>query len=1178
MTNRGAATAQERARGPDQEALSLVESNEPEIFEAPPPQPAPSRRRFRIRRSRGLASAALSFALMSVLIGMGLIVIALGFGRLSLDPLKPIVVSALEDRLGPGYVLAIDGMEVERHDRGLALAVRGLTVSRADGRRLISAPKADLLFDPLSLLAGRIKPSRVDIDGLVVSLRVLPDGALDLSAGGDAAAAAPPQSETPPAPAEATGAAAQPSVAEPTSAPPPVARAKALRQAAQAINAIFDIGQGRDSPIAALDHFEIRGGRLIVDDRSTGQKRGFDDFQFSLDRAKAGGRPSVDVKTSAVGANGRWSVEGVARGVRSEAHDLSVDATGFSIDEIALALGKTSLPIDSDIPISLKASASFQPDGHVVEANARLGLGQGFWRFDDPDFPPVFLDEFFAAVHWDAATHRAIVDEAQVFSGASRCFLKGVIAPPAKDASSWNIAFKQAEPCVIGPERPNERAVTLNSIGVDLALDPPNKILTFNRVELVGPDVAAAVQGSIDWVDGAHMRFGVSANKMTAAGALAVWPNAFGGPVRGWVGDHVLGGTLENFRLAVDLDDLDLRMMRAQHPPMNDRVVMDYTLRDASFTFLDGAPAVQGVNAQGHSTGRTARIDASVGFMESAPGRRIDLTEGVFQMPNFADRPMGLSVGAHGKGQLDILGEILATPGFAKVASLPLDPKTTRGQFEGDFVFRTKLPPVYDPKLASIEVNAKVENFAVDHLVGKASLDQGSLAVSLLGGVTHVTGTGKLFGAPATLEFTRSDDQPPKGTIVFPMDEAARAAAGLNFGASVAGPIAVKITGEVGAARPVAQVELDFVKTGLLYPIPGLFKPAGRPGKSTFTYREDERGAAVLDDFIYDGGGQFAKGSLQLSADGALTGVKLPQVKFSPGDNMQVDALKTGDALTITARGAAIDARPFLRSLTDSSPSRGPATDFDLSVSATLLTGANRQIISGADLRIGKRGGQYQALNVSGKLGGDMVKGVLSRPDSGPPLFTLNTSDGGALLAFLDFYTHMEGGGFSTELRLADGGFNGQVDIENFVLRGEPALKSFASAPNGEQFASKVKLDPNSVSFARLHALLQKSGGRLYVRDGAIANPSIGSTLEGWIDFDSDTLDVNGTFVPAYGVNNLFGQLPVIGLVLGGGSEEGLIGVNFRVSGKTSNPQLSVNPLSAIAPGFLRKIFGILPH
>ncbi len=411
------------------------------------------------------------------------------------------------------------------------------------------------------------------------------------------------------------------------------------------------------------------------------------------------------------------------------------------------------------------------------------------------------------------------------------------------------------------------------------------------------------------------------------------------------------------------------------------------------------------------------------------------------------------------------------------------------------------------------------------------------------------------------------------------MDEAARAKAGLQFGASVGGPMGVKITGEVGAARPKAQVELDLTKTSLNYPAPGLYKPAGRAAKATFLYREDERGAASLDQIVFDGSGPAAKGAMQFAPDGALASAKFPVVKFSPGDSLAVDATKSGDRLKIVARGAAIDARPFLKSLAQSNEAgHGAPADFDLDLGATLMSGSNRQIISDAQLHLVRKAGRLQALDFSGKEGADAVKGALSHPDDGAPLLRVTTSDGGALLGFLDLYSHMEGGKLTCALRLSDGGMSGPLDIENFTLRGEPAMRSFATAPNNEQFAAKIKLDPNVVAFSRLHAVLDKKNSRLTIRDGVINSPDIGSTLEGWVDFDRDALDLNGVFVPAYGVNNLFGQLPVLGLVLGGGNKEGLIGLNYRVTGKTSAPVLAVNPLSAIAPGFLRKIFGVLPQ
>jgi len=66
---------------------------------------------------------------------------------------------------------------------------------------------------------------------------------------------------------------------------------------------------------------------------------------------------------------------------------------------------------------------------------------------------------------------------------------------------------------------------------------------------------------------------------------------------------------------------------------------------------------------------------------------------------------------------------------------------------------------------------------------------------------------------------------------------------------------------------------------------------------------------------------------------------------------------------------------------------------------------------------------------------------------------------------------------------------------------------------------------------------------------------------------------MSGTFVPMYGLNNMFGQVPVLGLFLGGGSNEGLIGVTYEIVGTPGQPVFRVNPISAMAPGVLRKIF-----
>ena len=45
---------------------------------------------------------------------------------------------------------------------------------------------------------------------------------------------------------------------------------------------------------------------------------------------------------------------------------------------------------------------------------------------------------------------------------------------------------------------------------------------------------------------------------------------------------------------------------------------------------------------------------------------------------------------------------------------------------------------------------------------------------------------------------------------------------------------------------------------------------------------------------------------------------------------------------------------------------------------------------------------------------------------------------------------------------------------------------------------------------------------------------------------------MRGTLVPLYGLNNMFGQIPIVGLFLGGGSNEGMFGITYEVSGPTA--------------------------
>jgi len=160
----------------------------------------------------------------------------------------------------------------------------------------------------------------------------------------------------------------------------------------------------------------------------------------------------------------------------------------------------------------------------------------------------------------------------------------------------------------------------------------------------------------------------------------------------------------------------------------------------------------------------------------------------------------------------------------------------------------------------------------------------------------------------------------------------------------------------------------------------------------------------------------------------------------------------------------------------------------------------------------------------------------------------------------------------------ANGVWNGSVDLRNFSLDNEQRLQSIVSTPAGADGRSlnkavKRDIDVSSARFQRGFARLIYSDGTLRIENGVVRGEQVGATFQGLVRDSQGRMDLTGTFMPAYGLNRLFAELPVIGILLGNGRDRGLLGITFKLTGATEQPKLVVNPLSIIAPGVFRQIF-----
>ncbi len=151
------------------------------------------------------------------------------------------------------------------------------------------------------------------------------------------------------------------------------------------------------------------------------------------------------------------------------------------------------------------------------------------------------------------------------------------------------------------------------------------------------------------------------------------------------------------------------------------------------------------------------------------------------------------------------------------------------------------------------------------------------------------------------------------------------------------------------------------------------------------------------------------------------------------------------------------------------------------------------------------------------------------------------------------------------------GAMIGRAELEDFDVVNAPFLAQILSLASLSGLFDT--LSGSGLSFDAMELDFALREGSLAVRDARLYGPALGMTGEGDIALNDRQIDFSGTLVPAYTANSLLGDIPLIGDIFVGGEGEGIFALTYQVAGPYEAAQISVNPLSALTPGFLRGIF-----
>ena len=96
----------------------------------------------------------------------------------------------------------------------------------------------------------------------------------------------------------------------------------------------------------------------------------------------------------------------------------------------------------------------------------------------------------------------------------------------------------------------------------------------------------------------------------------------------------------------------------------------------------------------------------------------------------------------------------------------------------------------------------------------------------------------------------------------------------------------------------------------------------------------------------------------------------------------------------------------------------------------------------------------------------------------------------------------------------------------------------------------------------------------LKIIDAYGTGDSLGYILEGSIN-QNGFVSISGNLVPAYLVNDIIRQIPILGKVITGKQGDGIFGASFKLKGQPDSLKTTVNPIKTLTPRFIQKMFGL---
>ncbi len=724
--------------------------------------------------------------------------------------------------------------------------------------------------------------------------------------------------------------------------------------------------------------------------------------------------------------------------------------------------------------------------------------------------------------------------------------------------------------------------------GVSAVYDPAAGRLTLRRLslDLGGPTLLA--KGTVDGIQPGHVLRGIAdwGSELTVAVDTTVqrmpadalerdWPPGLAHNAREWITRNIHDGTVEEAHLAASLR-IQPALPDADAVTL-DRVTGGLAMKGLTIHYLRPLPPVRNVDG-------TAVFDKSTMTLTPTSGALsgIAVGGGTIIITDLDKVDQDIDVALDIKGPLRDALEVLDLKPFQYAHELGIDPSRVGGTAAAHLSIKFPLDHRTTFDQVVIATRAQLADVALGKIVLDQDLSEGDLTLNLDRAGMKVDGKAKLAGMPASLgwqqNFKPRDGVRSRVTVNGQLDEATRRRLGLAVPAvTVTGPLGIDAALSQFADRSgTATIAIAADGAGLSMPDLNWSKPAGAPASAKLELDLAGDRLAGIRDATVKGAGMDVRLAASFGArDGSLQRAELKRFNLGETDFAGTVARRPEGGWRAELQGPALDATGLFANLGKTGETRKdePPLAIDGRFQRVIL-GPKREAKDVA-LQAFSDGVHWQSISLDASPFAKSALKFRFGETGGKRPFSFSASDLGDALLLFDISDHVTGGHVTASGNAEDSGaqrsFIGKIDGGDYRIVGAPVIAKLLSLASFSGIASLLTGD--GIPFSRLSGDFVLRDGKATLRQARTYGGALGINASGTIDLDRSTLDLDGTLVPAYTLNSILGNIPIIGNLLQGGEGQGIFAAGFKAKGPFDDPNISVNPLSAIAPGFLRNLF-----